>query len=92
MSDKTYTLSEIVEAVARHYRFHRGMTHSMDDASPAEAQLVLAMLAWLDEGIHSTWTAEDMAQILVDGHVMLLDTARDFAASRIDEYGNVALY
>lgn len=92
MSDKTYTLSEIVEAVARHYRFHRGMTHSSDDASGAEAQLVLAMLAWLDEGIHSKWTADDMAQILVDGNVMARETANEFAASRIDEYGNVTLY
>ena len=50
------------------------------------------MLAWLDEGIHSKWTADDMAQILVDGNVMARETANEFAASRIDEYGNVTLY
>ena len=68
------------------------MTHSSDDASGAEAQLVLAMLAWLDEGIHSKWTVEDMAQILVDGNVMARETAHEFAAKLIDEYGNVTLY
>lgn len=92
MSNKTYTVNDIVKAIGKHYSFLAGMTHGGEEASGVEAQLVLAVLAWLDEDAHSKWTPEYMTQILVDGNVMGRESAVRFVDGCINEYGDVVLY
>jgi predicted glycosyltransferase len=93
MSDKTYTLNEIVESVRKHYSFLFWQTNGeRTTASASEAHLVLAVIAGLDEAAHAKWTVADITQILVNGNVMPQEEAQKFATSCVDEYNNVTLY
>lgn len=88
---ETYKVNDIVRAIAGHYSFLEGMIHDDYVASEAEAQLVLAVLAELT-GAWNKWTANDMAQILVDANMMPQEEAKKFADSCVDEYGTMTLY
>lgn len=91
INTETYKVNDIVRAIAEHCSFLEWMIHDDYVASESEAQLVLAVLAELT-GAWNKWTADDMAQILVDANMMPREKAKKFADSCVDEYGIVTLY